>query len=207
MVILPPSTSDNPSSSWWDIEAKRKVVVVVVLLLLLWCSPPCCQPDHKKKEVLFCFLRNSSFTLRSRYQVYFHFLHHHQPLNHLRMEVNEFSNLSLFTLNVNSTMLRWRKPREWKKQPCTSRRLWQSTSLLSRFSRYLRSWNPYFLQCNSFGVIVSVPVFQRNPKNLFLLVSYNIKSSGTGTRGVKAWGWPWWGRQGRAKAGKATGKE
>ena len=76
---------------------------MVVLLLLLWCSPPCCQPDHKKKEVLFCFLRNSSFTLRSRYQVYFHFLHHHQPLNHLRMEVNEFSNLSLFTLNVNST--------------------------------------------------------------------------------------------------------
>ena len=48
-----------------------------------------------------------------------------------------------------------------------------------------------FLQCNSFGVILSVPVFQRNPKNLFLLVSYNIKSSGTGTRGVKAWGWPW----------------
>ena len=75
-----------------------------------------------------------TFTLRlsSHYQVYFHFLHHHQPLNHLRMEVNEFSNLSLFTLNVNSTMLRWRKPREWKKQPCTSRRLWQSTSLLSR---------------------------------------------------------------------------
>ena len=167
-------------------------------------------PQEERSIVLFSqkffFHVTFTFTLRlsSHYQVYFHFLHHHQPLNHLRMEVNEFSNLSLFTLNVNSTMLRWRKPREWKKQPCTSRRLWQSTSLLSRFSRYLRSWNPYFLQC--FGVIVSVPLFQRNPKNLFLLVSYNIKSSGTGTRGVKAWGWPWWGRQGRAKAGKATGK-
>ena len=150
-------------------------------------------PQEERSIVLFSqkFFVHVTFTLRSRYQVYFHFLHHHQPLNHLRMEVNEFSNLSLFTLNVNSTMLRWRKPREWKKQPCTSRRLWQSTSLLSRFSRYLGSGIPYFLQCNSFGVIVSVPVFQRNPKSLFPLVSYNIKSSGTGTRGVEAWGWPW----------------